>query len=242
MIEINLVPDVKQEFIRARRVRSVVVSLTILVGAIAIAVVAILLMVVYGWQGVQKKLTNDKIESESAKLSAVEGLDSALTIQNQLGTLPAMHESKPINSRIFDILATLSPPESSTVAISKFDVDSSMKTITIEAQSAEGYPALEVFRKTIEATEFRFKNSNNEEESYPLATTISDGERSYGESANGERVLRFTLIIEYPEQLFTAYLDNARIVGPDRTNVTDSYLAIPKTLFSPKADDIKEGN
>lgn len=40
MIEINLVPDVKQELIKAQRVRATVISFSIAIGLVSVAVVA----------------------------------------------------------------------------------------------------------------------------------------------------------------------------------------------------------
>lgn len=242
MIEVNLVPDVKQELIRAERIRSVVISMTILVGMAAFGLVVLLGLWVFGVQMARGAISDNTIETENAKLAAVEDLEDSLTIQNQLHVLPSLHEGKQIDSRIFDVIATINPPPPNNITISKLTIDAAEQTITIDAQTIGGYPALEVFKKTIEATEFHYKDAEDKEEVKMLADSISDGDRSYGENASGQRELRFSLTFEYPEELFAPYLRNARIVGPDRTNVTDSNLGIPKSLFSPKANDSEEGN
>lgn len=240
MIEVNLVPDVKQELIHAERVRSVVISLTILVGLVAVGIVVLLGLWVFGVQTARGVLSDNKIKTESAKLSSVKDLASTLTIQSQLSALPTLHESKHVDSRIFDVLARINPPEPNAIAISKLAIDSTEKTISIEAQAAGGYSALEVFKKTIAATKFQY-TEDGKEQMVALTDSISDGDRSYGEDAEGKKVLRFALIFTYPDELFTPYLDNARVVGPNTTNVTDSYLGLPKSLFSPKASDTEEG-
>lgn len=236
MIEINLVPDVKQELIRAERVRAVVISIAMLVGIVAIGLVVLLSLWVFGVQTARGALTDNTIKNESAKLLAVEDLESSLTIQNQLEVLPSLHGDKYVDSRIFDTLTTIVPTPPNEVSVSKLTVNSIDKTIAIEAQATAGYYALEVFKKTIAATEFRFTTDEGEQ-ARPLAQSIGDGDRSYGEDAEGRRVLRFSLVFEYPEELFAPYLRDARIVGPDTANVTDSFLGIPKSLFSPKAND-----
>lgn len=242
MIEINLVPDVKQELIRAERIRSVVISMTILVGIVAVGVVALLSVWVFGVQTARGAFTDNTIKTESAKLSAVEDLESSLTIQNQLSILPSLHENKQVDSRIFDILNTISPVAPHEISVSKLMIDAEEKTITIEAQAAGGYSALEVFKKTIAATELQFMD-DGKQETRILAVSTSDGDRSYGEDAAGKRVLRFSLTFEYPEELFMPYLQDAKIVGPNKkTDVTDSHLGIPKSLFSSKASDSEEGD
>jgi hypothetical protein len=242
MIEINLVPDVKQELIRAERIRSIVVSVTILVGIAAAGLVVLLSLWVFGIQTARGAITDNTIKNESAKLSTVEDLESTLTIQNQLSLLPSLHEDKRIDSRIFDVLATVNPPAPNDISISKLTIDSINETVEIEAQAVGGYPALEVFKKTIAATELRYMSAEGSEETRLLASSMSDGDRSYGENGNNQRVLRFALTFEYPQELFTPYLQNARIAGPGTTNVTDSFLGLPKSLFSPKANDSEGGN
>ena len=66
MLEINLIPDVKQELIRAERVRSIVISMTILVGVIAIGLVLLLSLWVFGVQTARGALTDKAIKTESA--------------------------------------------------------------------------------------------------------------------------------------------------------------------------------
>lgn len=241
MIEINLVPDVKQELINAQRIRTSVISLSILVGIAAIAIVIVLAVWVFGIQAARGALSDDAIKKESQKLSQVADITNILTIQNQLSKLPAMHDSKGIDSRIFDVITTINPPAPNNVSINNLSLDSLSKTITIEAQAANGYPALEVFKKTITATTFEF-SKDGEKQTVPLASEMSDSDRSYGDDASGAAVLRFTLTFVYPDELFTRTAKNATIVAPTRTNVTDSFLGVPNSLFTPKTNDAQERN
>lgn len=240
MIEINLVPDVKQELLKAQRVRISVISMAIIVGLVAAGIVVALAMWVFAVQAARDVITDNTIKSESQKLSAVEDISNTLTIQNQLSKLPEMHDGKHIDSRIFDVLATINPPAPNNVAITKLTLDSNESTITIEAQAANGYPALEVFKKTIEATKFEY-NKDGENHSIALATSMNDSDRSYGEDASGAKVLRFTLSFGYSAELFSRSAQNAVIVAPTKTNVTDSFLGVPQSLFTQRAADTGEG-
>jgi hypothetical protein len=241
MIEINLVPDVKQELLKAQRVRASVISTAILVGIAAVGVVVILAIWVFIVQTARGVISDNTIKNESQKLSSVEDISNTLTIQNQLSKLSKMHDEKSIDSRIFDILTTINPPEPNNVAITNLSLDSSASTVKIEAQAINGYPALDVFKKTINATTFQF-TQDGQKQSVHLASGMNDSDRSYGENASGAKVLRFTLTFTYPEQLFSKSAQSATIVAPDRTNATDSFLGVPQSLFTQKAADAKEGN
>jgi len=231
MIEINLVPDVKQELINAQRVRTGVISISIFVGIAAIGVVVMLAIWVFGVQTARGAISDQAIATESQKLAKVPDITNTLTIQNQLSKLSAMHSSKNIDSRVFDVLTTVNPPAPNTITISNLELDAETKTITIDGQAAQGFPALEVFKKTINATTFQFKQ-DGQDKTVPLASGMSDTDRSYGADASGATVLRFTISFIYPDQLFSPTAENARIVAPTKTNVTDSLLGVPNSLFT----------
>lgn len=239
MIEINLVPDVKQELIRAQRVRSAVISLAVVIGIGAIAVVVLLLMYLGVQQG-RSYFTEQTITSESKKLSQVEDVSNVLTLQNQLAQLSSIHDEKHITSRVFDVLSTVTPQGENAVSISNLTIDATEDTIRIEAQTPGGYPALDVFKKTIAATKLGFTR-DNQPETMPLATNISSGESSYGQDAEGKAVLRFSLSFEYPAELFTRAATNAQIIAPSRTNATDSVQGVPNSLFTVRANDATGG-
>lgn len=241
MIEINLVPDVKQELLRAERVRTSVISLAVLIGAGAIGVVVLLAIWVFGVQFTHGLLVDNTIKEKNAEIAKVDDLSNTLTIQNQLQALPTQHSAKSMDSRLFSLLTTINPPAPNEVNVTSLALDAVTKTITIEAQARNAYPALEAFRKTITATNVEF-SADGEKKSAPLTTQLSDTDRSYGEDADGNRVLRFTLSFVYADQLFSPTAHNLVIVAPTKSNVTDSFLGIPKSLFTTKAADTEGGD
>jgi len=241
MIEINLVPDVKQDLIKAQRVRASVISISIVVGIAAVGIVVVLALWVFGIQAARGLISDNTIRDESKKLSSVEDISNTLTIQNQLSKIDGLHDSKNIDSRIFGILSTINPPAPNRIAITSLTLDSETQTINIEAQAANGYPALEVFKKTIAATKFNYTH-DGESQSVSLASDMSDSDRSYGEDASGVKVLRFALSFTYPEELFARTSQNAQIIAPTQRNATDSFLGVPKSLFTQRANSTTEEN
>lgn len=241
MIEINLVPDVKQELLRAQRVRNAVISLSVVVSIVAIAVVVLLVIWIFLVQGVRGYALDTTIDDRSEKLANIEDIENTLTIQNQLAKLQAMHEDKKIDSRVFDLLQTINPPAPNDVRVTNLKVDADEQTVTIEAQATNGFAALEVFKKTLAATMVKY-NDDGETKTVSLASAINDTDRSYGEDTNGAKVLRFKLSFEYPEELFSNKVDSVTIEAPTKGNVTDSYLGVPQSLFGQKANDLGGSN
>jgi len=238
MIEINLVPDVKQELIRAQRIRATVISVSIAIGVVSAAIVALLALYVYGVQTVRSVVADDAIKTSSQKLSTVEDLSKTLTIQNQLTKISQMHDDKKINSRIFDVLGAIIPPEPNLVQVSTLTVDSDTSTITLEGQALNSFAAVEVFRKTVEGAKLSYTAGGNNEE-VALASNISIGATSYGEDATGTKVLRFTFSFTYAKEVFSPASSDVKITLTNTGNATDSYLGVPRSIFVDRASDLR---
>lgn len=236
MIEINLVPDVKQELIRARMIRSAVISGAIITTIIAASVVAILSVYVFGVQTVRSAVADDAIKKGSAQLASVSDLSKILTIQNQLTKINTLNDSKMIDSRIFELLQAVIPPAPNDVKISNLVIDATAKTITFEGQTPT-YPSLETFKKTILAANVRYTDADKKQQDVPLASDLSLSNISYGEDSTGTKVLRFTVSFTYADELFSPTVTNPTIVLINGGNVTDSYLGIPKSIFTDRATD-----
>lgn len=241
MIEINLVPDVKQELLRAQKVRNAVISLSVVVSILVVGIVVLLAVWIFLVQGVRGFTLDKTIEDRSKKFASVEDIENTLTIQNQLAKLQTMHDDKNIQSRVFDLLQVVNPPAPNDVRVTSLNVDAEEKSVTIQAQANGGFAALEVFKKTLAATSVKYVE-DGEEQTVPLTESISDSERSFGEDANGAKVLRFTLSFTYPEELFSNKVTSVTMQAPTKSNVTDSYLGVPQSLFVQKASDLKEDN
>lgn len=243
MIEINLIPDVKQELLKAQTARNYVISGAVITG-IGAVVLVVILAIVLGAQTVTSNIIDGNIAKSNKELQNVPDLSETLTIQNQLSKLSDMHTNKNIDSRIFPLLDAINPAAPNNVTISSAKIDSELKTITIEGQAPNLYEAAEAFKKTIVGTKIVYRDDSDKEQRKPLvqnANQVSASDISVGEDASGKKVLRFTLSFEYPDALFARSSQSAVIESPTRSNVTDSYLRVPQSLFSDKANNIGEG-
>lgn len=249
MIEINLIPDVKQELIKAERVRAGVISTSILVGIISVAVVAVLGGLI-GGQAIASKIADDGIKKQNTDLQGKADLTNTLTIQNQLTKLSQMHADKKIDSRLFDLMVAVNPAAPNNVAFSSIKLDPATKTVTMEGQASGGYAAVEVLKKTILGSKIHYLDKvdkNADDNDMPremvLASTVDVRETSYGEDSSGKRVLRFVISFTYPTELFQSGLRNVEVKTPNQQeNVTDSRGRIPQSLFSDAASDVKGSN
>ncbi len=241
MIEINLLPDVKQEFIRAQRLRNTVISIAILIGLAAIGVV-LLMGSFLGAQVIRDKLASDAIDKEFKKLSEVEDISKIVTIKNRLAKISDINKNRSISSRLFDVLTSINPQAPNDVKMSSVTYDPEDQTISVEGSAKNGYAATDVFKKTILNTKFEY-SEGDKTETVPLTNEVIISNTSYGEDNTGARVLRFSLSFKYYKELFSNEIDNARIISPSgKIDVTDSRVRVPESLFSQRANDAEASN
>lgn len=230
MIELNLLPDVKRQFIAAARAKRKVVTMMIFVSIGSAGIVALLALHVYGIQALQGAALDSSVKKSSAKLSEVADLNNYLTIQNQLGAVSALHEDKGLYSRLFTILPTLSPASPSNISITKLDIDNELGVISIEGYGAD-YSAVNVFENTLRNAEVSYSKDD--------ATTVeklfSDvllSDVSLGEDAEAKKVTVFKVALPYTKAVFERTAANVLVTVPNK-DATTSTQQIPQELFSP---------
>lgn len=242
MIQINLIPDVKLEYLRARRMRNTTISVSIIAGLAAGAVVVVAILFLLVQVGLEK-LADGAITSEYDNLSKVEGLSELRTLQNQLSIIPGQHENRSMDSRLFSVMQAINPPAPNDVSFTSVDLDPSAGLLTLEGVTENGYTAVEVLKKTIASIKLEYRQSTESESTttVAIADEIEVGETSFGQTSDGKRVLRFKLTMKYPKELFTNKAKSARIITPtDEIDVTDSRVQVPDDLFSTPARDESE--
>lgn len=229
MIEVNLIPDIKREYLHAKTLRNSVITISIFVGGVAIAIVA-LLGVVAGGQLIASSAKDREIDSQEKILLGIADLDKTVTLQHQLGTIGEMHENKNIDSRLFGVLSAINPTEQSYARISSLKYDPSENTISIEGWT-EDHVSLESFKKTILNTKVHYTKSGDTGVE-PLTEEIISNPSTLGLNSEGRRVLRFSFSFSYPDELFMSSDEPVVIEAlGKRTDVTDSRVGVPENLF-----------
>lgn len=155
MIQFNLLPDVKLEYVKAQRTKHLLTLVSIVVSAASLGILAISLFSV---DVVQKKslhdLNND-ISRYSSQLKDVKDLDKILTVQNQLGTLTGLHDQKPVVSRLFGYISQVTPQQAN---LDKLSLDFQNNVLTLGGKA----PSLDVvstYTNTLKSTTYKAGSS-----------------------------------------------------------------------------------
>lgn len=184
--EINLVPDIKNEMIRALKLRNLIFFICIVVGATSIIALAIFGSIV-GGQQIAINGKKDTLDNLSAKLNSYSDLGDFLTIRDQLGNLSSITANKKVLSRTFNILSAIMPTGADTITISELNVNlsSTSPTFSFEAQANAGrepfidYNVLDSFKKSMKYMRYDYGDYVDKEgakiPAYCMIETGTDG-------------------------------------------------------------------
>ena len=133
MIQFNLLPDIKIQYLKAKRQKYLVVLISVVASIAALAVFILLLTTVFVLQKKNISDLNKDITASSKQLQGVDNLNKILTVQNQLGALTTLHDQKVVSSRLLDYLTQVTPAEAK---ITKLEVNYALNTMKVTGTAA----------------------------------------------------------------------------------------------------------
>lgn len=155
MIEFNLLPDVKLKFVKTRRLERLVVLTSVVVAGATLAIFLFLLVFVDILQRTSMNNLGKAITAESSQLQGTRDINKILTIQNQLASLPALHDQEPVASRLFGYMSSVTPAKAT---ISSLKVDFVLHAISING-NADSISTINQFVDTLKFTTYTADNS-----------------------------------------------------------------------------------
>jgi len=165
MIQFNLLPDVKQEYIKTQRLKRLVIGVSLIASSVALVIFLVLGATVYVVQKKSMSDLNKDIQSNSAILKAQPNIADILTVQSQLNSLSTLNGQRPSASRLFGFLTQLTP---TSITISDMKVDFTQNTMTINGNA----PGLDVVNTFIDGLKFTTYSVKNESDSKGAFSTV----------------------------------------------------------------------
>ncbi len=217
MIQFNLLPDVKQEFIKSKRTKRNTIALAGLVTAVAVTIMIILILVVDIAQKKHLRDLNGDIKKYSAQLQATPDLNKILTVQNQLNSLPALHDQKPVVSRLTDYLAKVTPAKAS---VTKLHVDFVTNTIEITGE-ADSLNTVNKYADTLKFTTYTTDTDSNPKPAFSDVVLSS--------FSRNDKTTNFTLSFNFDPAIFDT--NNKITLTVPKTITTRSETEKPSDLF-----------
>lgn len=227
MIQFNLLPEVKRQYVRARRNKRSVMLIALLVSGVAVAIFVLLFLSVQIFQKKYSRDLSNDIKTETKKLQDTPDLDKILTIQNQLNSLPDLHAQKPVTTRIFGYLKQVTPAK---VSISSASIDFDAHSLSLTG-SADAISTVNKFVDTLKFT--TYKTADGKEANAFTDVVLS----SFGKDAKGAS---YNISLSFDGAIFDSASDVTLNV-PANKITTRSQTEKPEDLFQPLSNPSQPG-
>lgn len=226
MIQFNLLPDIKLQFLKAQRLKRILMVITL--GATGLCVGILFLFVsVTQLQAIHISNLDKDIKKLSTDLTDTPDLNKILTIQNQLNNMTQLHEKRPVVSRLTDFLPQLTPTQ---IKYAKILLDVDASTI-IFSGSADSLRSTNQFVDTLKFTKFKI---DQEQEKSAFSEVVMT---NFGRD---ERGASFDISLKFDKEMFNN-TKNVTLNVPT-TTTTRSVTEKPSSLFQPLSNpDDKKG-
>ena len=173
MIQFNLLPDVKQEYIKAQSLKRLMVTVSLLASAGSLVILMLIASAVFVVQRKAMNDLNDAIHTDSQTLRSTPNISDILTVQSQLNSLSTLHLQKPVASRLFGYLSQLTP---SQTTISDLRVDYSLDTMVISG-NAPSFDVVNTFVDGLKFTSYSVKGVSGSKPAFS-SVVVSNFSRS----------------------------------------------------------------
>lgn len=194
MIQFNMLPDVKVDYIRTQRTKRIVM----LGSFVAAGVGAFLLIMMFSYQATQKRHLsnlNKDISSIKSELEGNRDLTRMLSVQNQLKTLPALYDGRPAVERLLTYVEQTTPGD---VGIGKVMVDFSASTLELTG-TADSIKTVNAHVDTLKFTNFKVANLEGD----PVGAFKDVKLVNFGKSIlDGKEQASFVISMSFDPQLF----------------------------------------
>jgi Tfp pilus assembly protein PilN len=218
MVQFNLLPDIKIQYLKARRQKRLVLLASVIVSLVSLTVLIVLITTVFV---VQKKSISDlssDIQTASKELQGTKDLTKMLTVQNQLKVLPQLHEGKSVTSRIFGYITQSTP---TAVSISRLNADFALQTLTLSG-ATDSLETINTFVDTLKFTSYHTKKDDSTEKSAFSSVVLS----AFGRDSKGAT---YTITLKFDPVIFSE-LDEVTLTVPKKIT-TRSQTERPAALF-----------
>jgi hypothetical protein len=145
MIQVNLLPEIKLKYIKAKKTERLVLFVSVIICAACIAVMVLLYLTVDVFQKNSLTSTANKITADSSQLQSNTNLNKIITIQQQLNSLPNLYKARNNPASILSYLGQVASPG---ITISTFTINYQTGALTLSG-TAPNLLAGNVFYNTM---------------------------------------------------------------------------------------------
>lgn len=237
MVQFNLLPDVKLQYIKAERTKRTVVSLCVIIAGAAVGLFILFFTAVNVVQKQHMGNLNEDIDNYVKQLEEKPELSKILTIQNQLSSLSQLHSQKPVVSRTFTYIQQVTPQKASMESLT---INFAEHTMMIEG-SADSLATVNTFTDTLKFTTFNAETAGEQKSNIAAFAEVVLSDFSIASVTAGDvnKAANYSITLKYDPLIFND-ASKVTLVVPSKVT-TRSETEKPADIFQRQSDETTGG-
>ncbi len=218
MVQINLLPDVKREYLHSQQMKH-----TFIIGSVLLAAtVLVLLALLYGYVQVLQprhrvNLQKD-IDVTVASIQDKKDGSKVVTVQGALEQLPGLQDKKLMTTRLFGYIQGFTP---TGIAYNDVSLDTSINTMKLTGTSVS-YERANALANNLKSAQFSYKQNDTTQTIQPFSNIVFEG-LSKSEQAEVGSAVSFQISFTYNPILFDQSISDTKLV----VNASSEELLLP---------------
>ncbi len=197
MSQINLLPDVKREYLKAQQMKRAFTVVSVLITVAVVSALILLFIFVQFGQPRHIKNVQTDINASISKLKPTKDAVKIVTVQGVLEQIPGLEDKEPTTSRLFSYLGGFTPQG---VSYAEVRLDLAANTLTLSGQSTNLEEA-NVLANNLKSAKFSYKKDDQKQIIPPFKNIVFSSLGKTEQSENGKNV-SFQLSFEIDQLLF----------------------------------------
>lgn len=218
MIQINLLPDVKQEYLRTQQTKQAVIVGSALISAVVLGITILLFVYVQVVQPQYQRVVQTDIDKGVQEMKAKPDAQRLVTVQGVLEQIPALKDQQQVISRTFNYLKDFTPR---SVAYTRANVSLDTMTMTL-AGGTVSYEQANVLANNLKSAKMTYRQGDVEQSLSPY-TNIVFNSLSKAENSSDGRPISFELTFQFDPLLFSPTISDQKVT----VNASSEDLLLP---------------
>ena len=220
MIQVNLLPDVKREYLHAQQMKHTFTVISILATLTAVILAGILFAYVQFVQPRHRANLQKDIDTGIQELKNKPDGVEMVTVQGVLEQIPGLQDKKMISSKLFDYLVEFTPRDVSYGEV-KLDLDTGTLSLSGQTTTLE---RANVLANNLKSAQFNYSLEGKQQNLKPFSNIIFT---SLGKTqdATDSRSVGFEISFQIDKKLFDQKLTDTKIT----VNASAEELSLPTT-------------
>lgn len=168
MIQVNLLPDVKRDYLRAQQSKHIFTMISILASIVAVSLMVLLFAYVQVVQPRHRANLQIDIDKNLEELKNKEDAVKIVTVQGVLEQIPSLQDKKLITSKLFEYLPAFTPRD---VSYTEIQLDLGTNTISLSGNTTTLERA-NVLANNLKSASFAYKQGDSEQTMTPFSSIV----------------------------------------------------------------------